>query len=121
VTVHPSVAFAAFAAGLVVGGGAYAASHDVGLGDGLAASAGARTRLGQQIPVGRHGRRAGLLAWHAPHAPHLRVRPHPHPTFVQVSAPAVSSAPVAAITTSPAPPVTRTSPTGGGDDGGSDD
>ena len=34
VTVHPSVAFAAFAAGLVVGGGAYAASHDLGLGDG---------------------------------------------------------------------------------------
>ena len=41
-TVHPSVAFAAFAAGLVVGGGAYAASHDLGLGDGLTASAGAR-------------------------------------------------------------------------------
>ena len=41
-TVHPSVAFAAFAAGLVVGGGAYAASHDLGLGDGLAASADAR-------------------------------------------------------------------------------
>ena len=74
-TVHPSVAFAAFAAGLVVGGGAYAASHDLGLGDGLTASAGARARLGQQIPAGRHGRRTGLLEWHAPHVPHLRAGP----------------------------------------------
>ena len=81
-TVHPSVAFAAFAAGLVVGGGAYAASHDLGLGDGLTASAGARARLGQQIPAGRHGRRAGLLEWHAPHVPHLRPRPQPQP-FIQ--------------------------------------
>jgi hypothetical protein len=124
VTVHPSVAFAAFAAGLVVGGGAYAASHDLGLGDGLAASADARARLGQEIPVGRHDRRMHLRAWHAPHAPHLRLRPHPQPTFSQVSAPAVSAAPVAApvTSTSPAaPPVTRTSPTGGDDDGGSDD
>jgi hypothetical protein len=122
VTVHPSVAFAAFAAGLVVGGGAYAASHDLGLGDGLAASADARARLGQDMPVGRHGRRVRLLGWHAPRVPHLKP-PRPHAPVLQVvSAPAVAPAPVAApvTSTSPAPPVTRTSPTGG-DDGGEDD
>jgi hypothetical protein len=121
VTVHPSVAIAAFAAGLVVGGGAYAASHDLGLGDGLAASAGARVRLERGIPAGRHGRRAGLLTWHAPRVPHPHHRPPPPAPLVQVAA--VSSTPVAAPATSmsPAPPVTRTSPTGGDDDGGQDD
>jgi len=120
VTVHPSVAFAAFAAGLVVGGGAYAASHDLGLGDGLAASADARARLGQDMAVGRHGRRLRLVAWHAPRVPHLKPKPpRPQgPVLQVVSAPAVSPAPV--TSTSPAPPVTRTSPTGG-DDGGEDD
>jgi hypothetical protein len=124
VTVHPSVAFAAFAAGLVVGGGAYAASHDLGLGDGLTASAGARARISEQMPNGRAGRRKHLLHWHAPRVPH--VEPHVQAPLVQVSAaaPVVSSAPAAApvTSTSPAaPPVTRTSPTGGDDDGGQDD
>jgi hypothetical protein len=118
VTVHPSVAFAAFAAGLVVGGGAYAASHDLGLGDGLAASADARARLGQDMAVGRHGRRLRLVAWHAPRVPHLKPPRPQAPVLQVVSAPAVSPAPV--TSTSPAPPVTRTSPTGG-DDGGEDD
>ena len=121
-TVHPSVAFAAFAAGLVVGGGAYAASHDLGLGDGLAASADARDRLGQDMSVGRHGRRVRLLTWHSPRVPHPR-RPHLRAPVLQVTAaPAVSPAPVTTpvTSTSPAPPVTRTSPTGG-DDGGQDD
>lgn len=122
-TVHPSVAFAAFAAGLVVGGGAYAASHDLGLGDGLTASAGARVRLAKQIPTGRAVRRRHLMHWHAPHVPH--VKPHAQAPLIQVAAaaPVVASAPAAApvTSTSPAaPPVTRTSPTGG-DDGGSDD
>jgi hypothetical protein len=122
VTVHPSVAFAAFAAGLVVGGGAYAASHDLGIGDGLAASAGARTRLSGQVPGGRAGRRGHLLEWHAPRAPHI-TPPRTSAPPVQVAAPAVSAAPAAApvTSTSPAPPVTRTSPTGGDDDGGEDD
>jgi hypothetical protein len=125
VTVHPSVAFAAFAAGLVVGGGAYAASHDLGLGDGLTASAGARAKLSEQIPTGRDRRRGHLLHWHAPHVPHMKP-PRAQAPLVQVAAaaPAVSSAPAAApvTSTSPAaPPVTRTSPTGGDDDGGEDD
>jgi hypothetical protein len=123
VTVHPSVAFAAFAAGLVVGGGAYAASHDLGLGDGLTASAGARARLSEQVPTGRAGRRGHLLHWHAPHVPHMKP-PRAQAPLIQVSAaPAVTSAPAAApvTSTSPAPPVTRTSPTGGDDDGGQDD
>jgi hypothetical protein len=123
VTVHPSVAFAAFAAGLVVGGGAYAASHDLGLGDGLTGSAGARARLSEQIPAGRDARRGHLLHWHAPHVPHMKP-PRAQAPLVQVAAvaPAVASVPTAApvTSTSPAPPVTRTSPTGG-DDGGEDD
>ena len=122
-TVHPSVAFAAFAAGLVVGGGAYAASHDLGLGDGLTASAGARARLSEQIPAGRAGRRGHLLHWHAPHVPHMKPQRAQVPLVqVAAAAPAVSSARAAApvTSTSPAPPVTRTSPTGG-DDGGEDD
>jgi hypothetical protein len=121
VTVHPSVAFAAFAAGLVVGGGAYAASHDVGIGDGLASSAHARARLGQDMPVGRH-RRLRLLGWHAPRVPHLKPSRQRAPVLQVASAPAVASAPVTTpvTSTSPAPPVTRTSPTGG-DDGGEDD
>ena len=123
-TVHPSVAVAAFAAGLVVGGGAYAASHDLGLGDGLTASAGARARISEQIPAGRAGRRGHLLDWHAPRVPHTKP-PRPQAAVVQAAsaAPAVSSAPTAAAvtSTSPAPPVTRTSPTGGDDDGGGED
>ena len=122
-TVHPSVAFAAFAAGLVVGGGAYAASHDLGLGDGLTASAGARARISEQIPAGRAGRRGHLLDWHAPRVPHPKPRPQTAVVRVAAAAPAVSTAPTAApvTSTSPAPPVTRTSPTGGDDDGGEDD
>lgn len=122
-TVHPSVAFAAFAAGLVVGGGAYAASHDLGIGDGLSTSAGARARLSEQMPAGRAGRRGHLLDWHAPRVPHLKP-PRASARLVQVAAaPAVTAAPAAAPVTSssPAPPVTRTSPTGGDDDGGEDD
>jgi hypothetical protein len=54
--------------------------------------------------------------------PHLKP-PRPRAPVLQVvSAPAVSAAPATApvTSTSPAPPVTRTSPTGG-DDGGEDD
>ena len=122
-TVHPSVAFAAFAAGLVVGGGAYAASHDLGLGDGLTASAGARARIGEQIPAGRPGRRGQLLDWHAPRVPHIKPRRQPAAVFQISATPAVAQAPAAApvTSTSPAPPTTRTSPTGGDDGGGGDD
>ena len=124
-TVHPSVALAAFAAGLVVGGGAYAASHDLGLGDGLTASAGARARIGEQIPAGRPGRRGQLLDWHAPRVPHIRPHRRPAPVFqvASAAAPTVAAAPSAApvTSTSPAPPTTRTSPTGGDDGSGGDD
>ena len=79
-TVHPSVAFAAFAAGLVVGGGAYAASHDLGLGDGLTASAGARVRAlggrGARRPSYRAARVARTpRAASAPAAPATTVHP----------------------------------------------
>jgi hypothetical protein len=123
VTVHPPVALAAFAAGLVVGGGAYAASHDIGLGDGLTASAGARAKLSEQIPAGRARRRGHLLHWQAPHVPHMKPPPAPAPLVQVAAVPAVSPAPTAApvTSTSPAPPVTRTSPTGGDDDGGEND
>jgi hypothetical protein len=123
VTVHPSVAFAAFAAGLVVGGGAYAASHDLGLGDGLTASAGARARIGEQVPAGRPGRRGQLLDWHAPRVPHIKPHRQQATVFQTTAATAPSVAPsVAPVTsTSPAPPTTRTSPTEGDDDGGGGD
>lgn len=125
---HPSVAGAAVLAGLMVAGGAYAARHDVGLGNGLPASAAARVRLEQELPLGRQ-RHANqhLMTWHPPHVPKIHVR-HPSPAPVTIAAapftstvaaaPAAASAPV--TRTTPVAPVTRTSPVGG-DDGGNDD
>jgi hypothetical protein len=123
---HPSVAGAAVMAGLMVAGGAYAARHDVGLGSGLQASATARVRLEQELPLGRerHAVRH-ILSWHPPHVPKIHV--HRAPTPVTIAAPTptyVTAAPVAAAApvtrTSPTAPVTRTSPVGG-DDGSGDD
>jgi hypothetical protein len=124
---HPSVAGAAVLAGLMVAGGAYAARHDVGLGSGLQASATARIRLEQELPLGRERHTARhILSWHPPHVPKIHVH-HQPPAPVTIAAPAptyMAAAPVATTApvtrTSPAAPVTRTSPVGG-DDGGSGD
>ncbi len=122
---HPSVAGAAVLAGLLVAGGSYAARHDVGLGSALPASADARMRLERELTAGyaRHERRPHVLAWHAPHVPRIHVPRPPAPVAVVTAVPA---APVAVAATAPVPvatsaPVTRTSPVGGGDDGGGDD
>ena len=123
-TSHPSVAGAAVLAGLLVAGGSYAARHDVGLGPALQASAAARLRLEQELPMGLP-RRATIhtLQWHPPHVPRIHVQPRPpasaptYATAAPIATPAVAAtAPV--TRTSPAPPTTRTSPVGG-DDGGS--
>lgn len=124
---HPSVAGAAVLAGLMVAGGAYAARHDVGVGSGLQASATARVRLEQELPLGRERHAARhILAWHPPHVPKIHVHHTPPaavtaagsaPTYV-AAAPVATTAPVT-TRTSPAAPVTRTSPVG--DDGGSGD
>lgn len=124
-TSHPSVAGAAVLAGLLVAGGSYAARHDVGLGSALQASAVARLKLEQELPVGRPRRVAThTLRWHPPHVPKIKVHPRPPvpastPTYVTATAAAPAVATTAPVTrTSPAPPTTRTSPVGG-DDGGS--
>jgi hypothetical protein len=122
VITHPSVAGAAVMAGLLVAGGSYAARHDLGMGTGLTASAQARIRLEQELPLG-HARHhpQHLLAWHPPHIPKIHVQ-HNAPAVVATSVPytlSVAAAPAPAPTTAVAP-VTRTSPVGG-DDGGGDD
>ena len=122
-TSHPSVAGAAVLAGLLVAGGSYAARHDVGLGSALQASAAARMKLEQELPMGRPRRVAThTLRWHPPHVPKIKVQPRPPastPTYVTAPAAAPAVATTAPVTrTSPAPPTTRTSPVGG-DDGGS--
>jgi hypothetical protein len=125
VIAHPSVAGAAVLAGLMVAGGSYAARHDVGLGNGLEASAAARVRLEQELPLGRQ-RQANqhLLTWHPPHVPKIHVHHAPPPAPVMVAAPVTSTVAAApAVASAPAvaaAPVTRTSPVGG-DDGGGDD
>jgi hypothetical protein len=124
VITHPSVAGAAMLAGLIVAGGSYAARHDVGLGNGLGASAAARASLERKLPLGREGRgQSHQLTWHPPHVPKIHVRSQAAPSPVMVSAAPVTTfaapAPVAA-----SQPVTRTSPVGGDDgsgDGGGDD
>jgi hypothetical protein len=126
VNIHPSLTGAAALAGLVVAGGAYAARHDVGLGDGLAASAGARARIEQALPVGVGPRRAALFEWHPPRVPHVRANPPAAvvPRVVTVTAvPAATAAAVPTTRSSPVAPVTRTSPAGGDDggEGGGDD
>jgi hypothetical protein len=126
---HPSVAGAAVLAGLMVAGGSYAARHDVGLGSGLQASATARVRLEQELPLGRERHHARhILAWHPPHVPKIHVHHRPPAPVVTVAAPTptyVTATPVATTApvtrTSPAAPVTRTSPVGGDDGGGGDD
>ena len=129
-TGNSSVAVAAFAAGLLVGGGAYAAKHDV-LGPGASTSADARARIVNEIPLAAH-RHAGVLVWRPPHVPKVK---RPPAAAVTVAAPPVVTAPApttpapasaptpvaVAQPTTPTAPVTRTSPAGGGDDGGSDD
>ncbi len=126
-TSHPSVAGAAVLAGLLVAGGAYAARHDAGLGSALQASATARFKLEEELPLGRPRRAAThTLRWHPPHVPKIRVRPRPStggiryaPTYV-TAAPVPTTAPV--TRTSPVAPTTRTSPVGSDDDGsGGDD
>jgi hypothetical protein len=133
VITHPSVAGAAVLAGLIVAGGAYSARHDLGLGDGLQASAGARLQLEHELPLGHAGRHRRLLSWQAPHVPKVHVRRVVATPSVIVSsaapvaAPAVAPAPTtrtspAAPTTRTSPvPTTRTSPVGGDDGGGGDD
>ena len=122
---HPSVAGAAVLAGLLVTGGAYAARHDVGLGSALPASAAARFKLEQELPLGRPRRVAmHTLRWNPPHVPKIHIHPRP-PAYTPTYATAAPAAPVMTTTapvtrTSPAPPTTRTSPVGG-DDGGSGD
>ncbi len=127
-TGNSSVAFAAFAAGILVGGGAYAAKHEA-LGVGASTSADARARIVHEIPLATH-RHSGVLIWRPPHVPKVKRPPAtavipPTPTLVTAPAPTVQApapTPVAAPQpTTPAAPVTRTSPTGGGDDGGHDD
>jgi hypothetical protein len=124
---HPSVAGAAVMAGLLVAGGGYVARHDLGMGNGLSASAQARIRLEQELPLGHaryHHHPRHLLAWHSPHIPKIHVQRNA-PAVVASTVPYTVSAPVAAAPapapTSAAAPVTRTSPVGGGDDGGGDD
>jgi outer membrane murein-binding lipoprotein Lpp len=129
VTSHPSVAGAAALAGLLVAGGTYAARHDVGLGPALQASAAARARLEQELPVARERRTAThTLVWHPPHVPKIWIHRLPPaagagglPTPAYVSpAPVATAAPM--TRTSPAPPTTRTSPVGGDDErDGNDD
>lgn len=117
---HPSVAGSALLAGLIVAGGAYAARHDVGLTDGLAASAGARARIERTLPVGADQRRVALLQWEPPRPPHLQANPPAPavPRIVTVTAgPAATATAVPTTRSSPVAPVTRTSPAGG-DDGG---
>ena len=129
-TGNSSVAVAAFAAGILVGGGAYAAKHDA-LGVTASTSADARARIVHEIPLATH-RHSGVLIWRPPHVPKVKRPPAATVTAAApmvvtapappTQAPAPAPAPVAvAQPTTPAPPVTRTSPTGGGDDGGSDD
>jgi outer membrane murein-binding lipoprotein Lpp len=127
VTSHPSVAGAAVLAGLLVAGGAYAARHDAGLGSALQASATARSKLEQELPLGRPRRVAThTLRWHPPHVPKIHVDPRPPaagigyaPTYV-TAAPVATTAPV--TRTSPIAPTTRTSPVGSDDEGsGGDD
>jgi hypothetical protein len=107
---QPALAGAAILAGLIVGGGAYAARHGVGA-PGTDASAAARSGVTRQIPKVPHVR---LAEWHPVRLPH---------TATRVAAPvAVTPAPMA--TTPAQAPVTRTSPAASGDDsgeGGSDD
>ena len=123
---HPSVAGAAVLAGLLVAGGSYAARHDVGLGSALPASADARAQLERELS-------AGYARAPAPAAsPGLARAPRPQDPC------APPAAPVAVVTAArprrrwragrhrrvpvaTSAPVTRTSPVGGGDDGGGDD
>lgn len=126
-TGNSSVAVAAFAAGILVGGGAYAAKHDV-LGAGASTSADARARIVHEIPLSTH-RHSSVLTWRPPHVPKVKLPGAPvvtasAPMVVTVPAPIVqapASVPVKVAQPTPAPPVTRTSPTGGDDDGGSND
>jgi hypothetical protein len=122
VITHPSVASAAALAGLLVAGGSYAARHDLGMGNGLSASTEARARLEQEIPLG-HTRHQHLLTWHPPHPPKIHVRHQAPPAVIAPAVPytvSIAAAP-APTRTSAVAPVTRTSPVGGGDDGGGDD
>lgn len=103
---QPAVAGAAILAGLIVGGGAYAARHGVGA-PGTDASAAARSGVVRQIPDGPHVR---LAEWHP-----VRV---PRPA-APVAAP-VAAAPTPVVTAPASAPVTRTSPAASGDDSGSE-
>ena len=101
---QPAVAGAAIIAGLIVGGGAYAARHVVGA-PGVEASIAARSGLVRQIPDVPHVR---LAPWHPVRLPRAAGRVTVTPP------PAVAPTPVA---TAPAQaPVTRTSPAASGDD-----
>ena len=121
---HPSVAGAAVLAGLIVAGGGYAARHDMGLGNGLAASADARIQMEHKLVLGPPRHRAPrVLAWHPPHVP--KIHTHKPPPVAVAAAPVYTTAvaPAPVVTAAPvatSAPVTRTSPVGG-DDGGNDD
>ena len=105
-----NVAGAAVLAGLIAGGGIYAAGHRVG-DPALTASADARTTLLRVHPTAT--RHPHLLAWH-PVEPPKHTRPHAAPA-TSVSAPAVAAASVPVAVASA--PATHTSPAGSGDDG----
>jgi hypothetical protein len=93
---QPTLAGAAILAGLIVGGGAYAARHGVGT-PGTDASAAARSGVTRQIPEVPH---VHLAEWHPVRLPHPAAR---------VAAP---------VAVTPAPVATTPVATASGDDSG---
>lgn len=107
-----NVARAAVLAGLIAGGGVYAAGHRVS-DPAITASASARATLAGVHPVVRHG---GLLRWHPPKMPKTPKTPTA-PAPAQGLAIAATSQAVPAPVVAASAPTTQTSPAGSGDDG----
>jgi len=105
-----NVAGAAVLAGLIAGGGVYAAGHRVS-DPALAASAEARAAVTRTHLVVRHG---ALLHWHPPNVPKLRT-PALSSATTPLPAAIPQAAPVPVVAASA--PSTHTSPAGSGDDG----
>ena len=105
-----NVAGAAVLAGLIAGGGVYAAGHRVG-DPAITASADARAALVRVHPVVHHGT---LLRWHPPKTP------KPAGGGVPSQQPAVVSQAAPAPVVTASAPVTHTSPAGSADDGGTE-
>jgi hypothetical protein len=107
-----NVAGAAVLAGLIAGGGVYAAGHRVS-DPGIAASADARAILMDIHPTAFQ--RARLLRWHPVAVPkHVHIKVHAAAAAAPAPAPAVA---VAAPVVAPSAPTTHTSPAASGDDG----